>query len=79
MSKIALAAAALLSALASGCIQPASAWHLTSGRACLRHAFVPDCGPSKVAVCLSRRPCALEPHKTAQVCAGWRCEPRNQR
>lgn len=78
MIKSAMAAAALLFALAF-MPAPASAWHLASGRACLRHAFVPDCGPSNAAVCTSRRSCMLEPHKTAQVCAGWRCEPRSKR
>lgn len=76
MTKSFLAAAALSFALFTPA-QPAAAWHLERGRACLRHAFVPDCGPSHVAVCLSRRPCMVEPHKTRQVCAGWRCESRS--
>lgn len=77
MIKSALAAAALSFALFTPA-EPAAAWHLGSAKACLRHAFVPRCGPSHVAVCLSRRPCMVEPHKTQQVCAAWRCEARSK-
>jgi hypothetical protein len=68
---LALALAFLFAAAA-----PAPAWHLVGKRACLRHAIAPECGPDAVAVCKARRVCAVEPHRTIEVCAEWRCRAR---
>jgi len=78
MIKTILTIGVLSFAIAFVHIPSASAWHLAGARACFRHAFVPDCGPSAVAVCKSRRPCALDAGKTIQVCSSWRCAPRNR-
>ncbi len=58
-------------------IPTASAWHLSSKRACLREAFAPHCGAGTVATCASRRSCMVEPHRTIQACAEWRCRPKD--
>lgn len=70
-------AIAVLSFVGSSISSPsAMAWHLTSKRACLRHASAPHCGVDARAVCKSRRLCTVEPGKTISACTEWRCERR---
>lgn len=79
MIKTISALAALSLAFVPLHIPDAAAWHLPSKRACFRHAHAPDCGSSAVAICLSRRACALDTGKTIHVCTSWRCQPKDLR
>jgi hypothetical protein len=79
MTKTLVTIAALSFAFAVAHAPSASAWHFASKRACFRHASAPDCGPSAVASCKSRKSCTLDAGKTILVCAGWTCAPKNKR
>lgn len=76
MIKTTVALAALSLACGASLVTPASAWHLADKRACMRYAHAPRCAPGSVAICVARRNCAVEPHRTLRVCAQWSCRGR---